>query len=274
MISILRKELRSRMRGWRSPAIVMLYLAIVALVSYAVLENGLNTQSFSANQASSLGLNLFNTLAIFQGFLIMFITPAATAGAICGERQRQTLDLLLVTKLSSLGIASGKLLAAIAFDLLLILCAMPIFSLVFLFGGIGLDTVLELILLYVLSIICFGSIGLAVSALAKKIGRGDGVDVPLRAHSRGRTGLSHHLPLRSRVREQHQRVHRTGHRIPRSRPRSGSSALPSGLLFRGPAAVCRLGDIAADGSRDHRDLHVHQHACPSAPDGLSRDTPA
>lgn len=170
MISILRKELRSRMRGWRSPAIVMLYLAIVALVSYAVLENGLNTQSFSANQASSLGLNLFNTLAIFQGFLIMFITPAATAGAICGERQRQTLDLLLVTKLSSLGIASGKLLAAIAFDLLLILCAMPIFSLVFLFGGIGLDTVLELILLYVLSIICFGSIGLAVSALAKRSG--------------------------------------------------------------------------------------------------------
>ncbi len=170
MIPILRKELRTRMRGWRSPAIVMLYLGIVALVSYAVLVNGLNTQSFSANQASSLGLNLFNTLAIFQGILIMFITPAATAGTICGERQRQTLDLLLVTKLSSLGIASGKLVAAIAFDLLLIVCALPIFSLVFLFGGIGLDAVFELLLLFVLSILCFGSIGLAISALTKKPG--------------------------------------------------------------------------------------------------------
>lgn len=168
MIAILRKELRIRMRGWRSPAIVMLYLCILAVVSYAVLSSGLNTQTFSANQANTLGLNLFNTLAIFQGLLIMFITPAATSGAISGERQRQTLDLLLVTKLSSLGIASGKLVAAIAFDLLLILCAMPIFALVFLFGGIGLAAVSELLLLYALSIVCFGSIGLAVSTLTKR----------------------------------------------------------------------------------------------------------
>ncbi len=168
MIPILRKELRVRMRGWRSPAIMMLYLCMLSLVSYAVLSNGLNAQTFSANQARSLGLNLFNTLAILQGALIMFITPAATAGAISGERQRQTLDLLLVTKLSSLGIASGKLLAAIAFDLLLILCAMPVFSLVFLFGGVGLDTVLELMLLYIVSIVCFGSIGLAISTLTRR----------------------------------------------------------------------------------------------------------
>ena len=54
MIAILRKELRIRMRGWRSPAIVMLYLCILAVVSYAVLSSGLNTQTFSANQANTL----------------------------------------------------------------------------------------------------------------------------------------------------------------------------------------------------------------------------
>jgi ABC-type transport system involved in multi-copper enzyme maturation permease subunit len=156
------------MRGWRSAAIIVLYLGLLALVSYLLLSSSLSGQGFSANQATSLGLNLFNTLALLQGALIIFITPAATSGAISGERQRQTLDLLLVTKLSSFGITSGKLLAAIAFDLLLIVCALPVFSLVFLFGGIGLDKVIELVALFVMSILCFGSIGLMVSALTRR----------------------------------------------------------------------------------------------------------
>jgi ABC-type transport system involved in multi-copper enzyme maturation permease subunit len=168
MIPVLRKELRTRMRGWRTPILMVLYLGLLAAVCYAALAGNLNAQSFNANQATFVGLNLFNTLAILQGLLIVFITPAATSGAISGERQRQTLDLLLVTRVSSLGITSGKLLAAIAFDLLLIVSALPIFSLVFLFSGIGLDRILELVLLFIVSIMCFGSIGILVSTLTRK----------------------------------------------------------------------------------------------------------
>src|SRR5947209_757755 len=100
------------MRGWRAPTVIIVYVGVLAIVCFLALAGSLNTQSFSANQATSVGLNLFNSLAIVQGVLIMFITPAATSTTISGERQRQTLDLLLVTKLSSAGIAIGKLLAA------------------------------------------------------------------------------------------------------------------------------------------------------------------
>jgi ABC-2 type transport system permease protein len=168
MIAILRKELRTRMRGWRTPTIIMLYLAALSIVAYIALDGSLGTDSFSANQATTVGLNLFNTLALLEGVLIVFITPAATSAAISGERQRQTLDLLLVTRLSSFGIAAGKLVAAVAFDMLLLVCALPVFSLAFLFGGIGLVTVFELGLLLSLSIFCFGSIGLLVSTVTRR----------------------------------------------------------------------------------------------------------
>ena len=68
---------------------------------------------------------------------MLFITPGLTAGAISTEREKQTLSILLTTSQSSFQIISGKLLSSIAFLLLLIVAGLPIYSLVFLFGGIS-----------------------------------------------------------------------------------------------------------------------------------------
>ncbi|HWE63663.1 MAG TPA: ABC transporter permease [Chloroflexota bacterium] len=168
MIAVLVKELRTRMRGWRAPAVLTVYLAALGIVCYLVLRNNLSGGSFSQQQATKVGSTLFNTLAWLQLLLIVFITPATTAAAISGERQRQTLDLLLVTRLSSLGITVGKLLAAIAFDLLLILCSLPIFALVFLFGGVEPGQVARVFLLFLMLIFSFGSIGILVSVLTRR----------------------------------------------------------------------------------------------------------
>lgn len=168
MIAVLAKELRTRMRGWRTPAVLISYLIALGAVCYIVLQTSLNGNSFNSNQAARTGANLFTALAVIQMVLIVFIAPATTAAAISGERQRQTLDLLLVTRLSSLGIILGKLTAALSFDLLLIICSLPIFSLVFLFGGVGPNQVAEIFVLFVTTVLCFGSIGILVSALARR----------------------------------------------------------------------------------------------------------
>lgn len=168
MIPVLVKELRTRMRGWRTPVVLTLYLCVLGLVSYLVLQSNLNGSSFGNGQAARVGVDLFRWLAIVQGLLILFVAPASTSAAISGERQRQTLDLLLVTRLSSIGITMGKLLAAISFDLLLIVCSLPIFSLVFLFGGIGPSQVAEVFLLFLVTVVSFGSIGILVSVLTRR----------------------------------------------------------------------------------------------------------
>ena len=80
---------------------------------------------------------LFALLAFIQLGLVLFITPGLTAGAISSEREKQTLPILLTTSQSSFQIISGKLLSSIAFLLLLIVAGLPVYSLVFLFGGIS-----------------------------------------------------------------------------------------------------------------------------------------
>jgi ABC-type transport system involved in multi-copper enzyme maturation permease subunit len=107
-------------------------------------------------------------LIIFEVILLAFITPALTAGAISGERERQTIDLLFVTPLRPFAIIWGKLLASMSFVLLLLMLSVPIFSLVFLFGGIELDQMISAFIVVGVSALTFGLLGLAFSSLFRR----------------------------------------------------------------------------------------------------------
>ena len=96
------------------------------------------------------------------------IAPASTAGAISLEREKQTLDLLTTTPISSLAIVLGKLLSALSWVFLLLLASIPVTALVFTFGGVGPDDMIKGYLVLVVTALAYGSIGLFVSALVKR----------------------------------------------------------------------------------------------------------
>jgi ABC-2 type transport system permease protein len=100
--------------------------------------------------------------------LIIFIAPAFTAGAITGERERQTYDLLRTTLLASPSFVIGKLESALSYILLLLFSAIPLQSIAFLFGGI---TELEVILSFVIlavTAVALGTVGIYFSAVTPK----------------------------------------------------------------------------------------------------------
>ena len=68
-----------------------------------------NSYDFSFDPANMGGM--YVVLCAMQMGLMLLSAPAMTAGTISGERERQTLDLLLMTKMSSLSIVIGKLLS-------------------------------------------------------------------------------------------------------------------------------------------------------------------
>src|SRR5207302_2167661 len=115
-----------------------------------------------------LGMGLYSLLAFVQLFLIVFITPAFTATTINGEKERQTFDLLLCSRLSSFTLITGKLVAGLANALLLIAASIPLFSLVFFFGGVGPAQVLSALLVFVVTAILVGTFGLFCSTLLKR----------------------------------------------------------------------------------------------------------
>jgi ABC-2 type transport system permease protein len=125
-----------------------------------------NPYSSTIDPNSTIGTYI--GLAIIQIILITFIVPALTAGAISGERERQTLDLLLCTKLSPRSIILGKLFASMSHIILLVVASLPIFSIVFLFGGISYIEVIQLFGYCMVLAVTFGAIGIFLSTYFKR----------------------------------------------------------------------------------------------------------
>lgn len=167
---IVAKEYRTRMRTWRSPTAITIYIVLLGGIGWAVFAATTANQTGSIVQASpgGLGSQLFTFLVLFQVALIAFMTPALTAGAISGERERQTIDLLFVTPIPPFSIIWGKLLASISFIVLLLVISVPLFSLVFLFGGVEIDQVMEAFLVTAVTALTLGLVGVAFSTLFRR----------------------------------------------------------------------------------------------------------
>ncbi|MGH2358158.1 MAG: ABC transporter permease, partial [Candidatus Limnocylindria bacterium] len=115
-----------------------------------------------------IGQWIFLLLSIFQLILVSFIAPAFTAGQISLEREKQTLDLLISTPMRPSGIVVGKLLAALAYVVLLIVAAVPISAIVLMYGGAGVDDIVRQQVVLLATALGLGSIGLFYSALIKR----------------------------------------------------------------------------------------------------------
>ncbi|GAC1403681.1 MAG: hypothetical protein NVSMB65_20270 [Chloroflexota bacterium] len=144
------------------------YLLVLALIAAGVLAAAPHSPWVTRSTSATLGGALFAVLSLFLLLLLLFVTPASTAPAISGERQRQTLDLLLVTRLSTPGIILGKLFAALSFDILLLICALPLFSIVFLFGGVAPEQVAAAYALFLATVVVLGSASLCISTLTSR----------------------------------------------------------------------------------------------------------
>lgn len=168
---VLTSELKIKMRSFRTVLGITFYVGImlfVAFLFYSITVDQSSRYGASINANQAIGMQLYSMLAVMQYFLILFITPAQTAGAISGEREKQTLDLLLCTRMSAVGIIVGKMLSSMAYVLLLIIASIPLFSLVFLFGGITPGDLVSLFTFYIVSALTVGTIGIFYSTVFKR----------------------------------------------------------------------------------------------------------
>lgn len=109
-------------------------------------------------------LQNYYAMAGIELLLVLLITPALTASAISGERERQTLELLLTTKLRPADIICGKMMSALSATGILTACSMPVLATVFIYGGVTAGQVfLAFAVLFVCALYCAGA-GICASA--------------------------------------------------------------------------------------------------------------
>ena len=162
---VMLKELRGRMRGVRAFAVMTVYLGLMSgFTTLLYLVYSSVTRSSGSAAAGEIGRVLFLGVVGIELLLIIFIAPAFTAGAITGERERQTYDLLQTTLLATPSFVIGKLELALGYILLLLLSGIPLQSIAFLFGGVSeLELVLSFVILMVTAI-ALGTVGIYFSA--------------------------------------------------------------------------------------------------------------
>jgi ABC-type transport system involved in multi-copper enzyme maturation permease subunit len=164
-LALLTKEMRLRLRRERTIWIMVVYLLLMGLLGWLFLSTtGNNYSTVNGPGLSEVGTNLYAILSQVQLFLIVFITPSFTATAINGEKERQTYDMLLCSRLSSFSMVLGKLSAGILNTLLLIAASLPLFSLVFFFGGISPLQVVNAVLVYIATTLWVATMSLFCSA--------------------------------------------------------------------------------------------------------------
>lgn len=162
------KELRSRMRGRRAFVVLGIYLTVMSGFIWLVyLSYYQAAQSAYGPAASQAGKTVFAAVLGIQAFLIVFIGPAFTAGAISGERERQTYDLLRTTLLPAGALVRGKLLSALGYVFLLVFAAVPLMSLAFLLGGVSWEELLVSQAIIGVAAVAYALTGLYASALLR-----------------------------------------------------------------------------------------------------------
>jgi ABC-type transport system involved in multi-copper enzyme maturation permease subunit len=164
---VLNKEFRQRMRIARTPWIIFLYLGIAGTLIFAYMFLIAHPAGVFHPEGSRF---LFIGLSIIQLVLLAFVVPGLTAGVISGERERQTLSVLLTMPLSSGGIILSKWIAALAFVILLILSSLPLYASVFLFGGVSPAEILYTIVHLLVTVCFWGALGVFFSTLIRRTG--------------------------------------------------------------------------------------------------------
>lgn len=153
----------------RAFVVLTVYLALMSgfvTLLYVLYSSSLSYYGFASG--GQIGRVLFIGIVGTELFLVTFIAPTFTAGAISGERERQTYDLLRTTLLPARSLVVGKLVSALSYVLLLLLAAIPLQSIAFLFGGVTEAEVLLSFVILVVTAIALGSVGIYFSAVMQR----------------------------------------------------------------------------------------------------------
>lgn len=148
------REMKVSSRSIRLPLIIVLFNGILSMVTLLNMYSAVaQVESTAVIQYSSF-MDMYEFVTTIEFILLMFIVPAVTAASISGERERQTLELMLTTQMTASQVVIGKLMSALSTLLLLIVSSFPAVAMVFVYGGITWQDILSLLMCYNSGLFC------------------------------------------------------------------------------------------------------------------------
>ncbi|MEY8354733.1 ABC transporter permease [Lachnospiraceae bacterium 54-53] len=165
---VYKRETTVSARSFRLALILVIFNAILALVVLLNMYSVLERVKLTAEIQYSSFTTLYVFVAVVEFVMLMFIMPALTAGSVSGERERQTLDLLLTTTMKPSEIVMGKLTSSFSTMFLMIMSSFPLLAVSFVYGGVMFYDVFLLLFCYLAVALLCGSMGICFSSVFKR----------------------------------------------------------------------------------------------------------
>lgn len=162
-LPILSKDLLERASRKRTYVIRFIY-GLVLFVAACLSFYGNIGVSAGAGESLGRGADHFRSLMAFQLMALYVLVPIITAEAIAGEKQRDTLALLLVTTLTPRKIILQKYLARMASVLSFVCLSFPLLAITYTFGGVTPAQLIDGMILLVIVCLHLGAIAILCSA--------------------------------------------------------------------------------------------------------------
>ena len=162
---VLQRELLTNLRLPRAFVLLFVYLGLLGAVVYLAWPS---QQKLDLTRNPAAAKRLVNLFFLGQYLLASLMAPSFAAGAISGEKERKSYEMLLASPLRPSAIVLGKLLASLSHLALLIFCSLPIVMLCLPLGGVSLYEVLAAYAALIMSVLTFGMISLASSSFFRR----------------------------------------------------------------------------------------------------------
>ena len=154
------------MRFYLSRALYIAALLILVSTAWGLYTGTQNVKS--VGDTARFGAAIFQILSVLQLMLALFFGALLTASAVAQEKDRRTLILLLLTRLSNSELVLGKLLASVLNVLLMLLAAVPFFMMIALFGGVSFAQIGRVFLVTFATVLATASVGSMIALSREK----------------------------------------------------------------------------------------------------------
>ncbi len=162
---VMQRELLVNLRMGRGFVLLFAYVALLGLVVYVAWPPA---QRLDLTQTPEEAQRLIDLFFLGQYALMSLLAPSFAAGAITGEKERKTYEMLLASPMRPGAIVLGKLLASLSHLAVLVFCSLPIVMLCLPLGGMSFYEVLATYVAMAASVVTFGMISLAASSYFKR----------------------------------------------------------------------------------------------------------
>lgn len=159
---ILKKDMLVSSRSAKMIVTITLINSLFACIVAMVLLSGMSSYGQFQSYYTSI-ISIFPILALCELGVISLVMPVLTATSISGERERQTLEIMLTTPVRPVSIVVGKIASATATTVMYVIASMPFLAIAFMVGGLGWSALFKFIGAVLFVDIYVGSFGVYFS---------------------------------------------------------------------------------------------------------------